>query len=210
MFAKSVMIPKEKCITIETTESLQMALDLLEKNQIDALPVLENGVYKGISNRYIAYRAFYYSGQNKEEFQMKTSLMDVVTREDIHLSIDAVFEDSLILLNDFPIIAVVEEDNQFLGLVTRYDIMDQFRSAFGMDRPGVRITFTSVETKGQIARVSDIIQKFHESVISLVTFDESDKLLRRIVLKIEKRDNIQKFLNELDRSGFRVLHMEED
>jgi len=210
MFAKSVMIPKEKCITIETTESLQMALDLLEKNQIDALPVLENGVYKGILNRYIAYRAFYYSGQNKEEFQMKTSLMDVVTREDIHLSIDAVFEDSLILLNDFPIIAVVEEDNQFLGLVTRYDIMDQFRSAFGMDRPGVRITFTSVETKGQIARVSDIIQKFHESVISLVTFDESDKLLRRIVLKIEKRDNIQKFLNELDRSGFRVLHMEED
>ncbi|WP_075617655.1 CBS domain-containing protein [Paenisporosarcina indica] len=209
MFAKSVMIPKEKCITIETTESLQTALDLLEKNQIDALPVLENGIYKGILNRYIAYRAFYYCGLSKDEFQAQTSLMDVVTREDIYLNIEAVFEDSLILLNDFPIIAVVEE-NQFLGLVTRFDIMDQFRSAFGMDRPGVRITFTSVETKGQIARVSDIIQKFHESVISLVTFDESDKLLRRIVLKIEKRDNIQKFLNELDRSGFRVLHMEED
>jgi CBS domain-containing protein len=135
--------------------------------------------------------------------------MDVVTREEIYLSIDDVFEDSLLQLNDFPIIAVVEE-NRFLGLVTRFDIMDQFRSAFGMDRPGVRITFTSVETEGRIARVGDIIQKFHESVISLVTFDESDKLLRRIVLKIEKRDNIQKFLKELDRSGFRVLHMEED
>lgn len=209
MFAKSVMIPKEKCITIETTESLQTALDLLEKNQIDALPVLENGIYKGILNRYMAYRAFYYSGLSKDDFQAQTSLKDVVTREDIYLNIEAVFEDSLILLNDFPIIAVVE-GGQFLGLVTRFDIMDQFRSVFGMDRPGVRITFTSVETKGQIARVSDIIQKFHESVISFVTFDESDKLLRRIVLKIEKRDNIQKFLNELDRSGFRVLHMEED
>jgi len=209
MFAKSVMIPKEKCISIQSTESLSSALELLEKNQIDALPVLENGVYKGILNRYIAYRAFYYSGQTREEFHAMTSLMDVVTKEDIYLSLEAVFEDSLILLNDFPIIAVVEE-GQFLGLVTRFDIMDQFRSAFGMDRPGVRITFTSVETEGRIARVSEIIQKFHESVISLVTFDESDKLLRRIVLKIEKRDNIQKFLNELDRSGFRVLHMEED
>lgn len=209
MFAKSVMIPKEKCITIETTESLQSALDLLEKSQIDALPVLENGIYRGILNRYIAYRAFYYSGLTKEEFQLQTSLMDVVTREEIYLSMESVFEESLIQLNDFPIIAVVEEE-QFMGLVTRYDIMDQFRSVFGMNQPGVRITFTSVETVGQIARVSDIIQKFHESVISLVTFDESDKLLRRIVLKIEKRDNIQKFLNELDRSGFRVLHMEED
>jgi ACT domain-containing protein len=88
--------------------------------------------------------------------------------------------------------------------------MEQFRGAFGMDKPGVRISFTSVETEGRIARVGDIIQKFHESVISLVTFDETDKLLRRIVLKIEKRDNVQKFLKELDKSGFRVLAIQED
>jgi CBS domain-containing protein len=209
MFAKSVMIPKEKCITIQTTESVQTALEVLEKNSIDALPVLEKGVYRGILNRYIAYRAFYFSGLSKDEFLATTSLMDVVTREDTYLSIDDVFENSLVQLNDFPIIAVVEE-NKFLGLVTRYDTMEQFRGAFGMDKPGVRISFTSVETEGRIARVGDIIQKFHESVISLVTFDETDKLLRRIVLKIEKRDNVQKFLKELDKSGFRVLDIQED
>jgi CBS domain-containing protein len=209
MFAKSVMIPKEKCISIQSTESVQTALEVLEKNSIDALPVLEKGVYKGILNRYIAYRAFYFSGLSKEEFLTTTSLLDVVTREDIYLSIDDVFENSLIQLNNFPIIAVVEE-GKFLGLVTRYDTMEQFRGAFGMDKPGVRISFTSVETEGRIARVGDIIQKFHESVISLVTFDETDKLLRRIVLKIEKRDNVQKFLKELDKSGFRVLDIQED
>ncbi len=209
MFAKSVMIPKEKCISIQSTESVQTALEVLEKNSIDALPVLEKGVYKGILNRYIAYRAFYFSGLSKEEFLATTSLMDVVTREDTYLSIDDVFENSLIQLNNFPIIAVVEE-NKFLGLVTRYDTMEQFRGAFGMDKPGIRISFTSVETEGRIARVGDIIQKFHESVISLVTFDETDKLLRRIVLKIEKRDNVQKFLKELDKSGFRVLDIQED
>ncbi|WP_017380378.1 CBS domain-containing protein [Paenisporosarcina sp. TG-14] len=209
MFAKSVMISKEKCISIQSSESLQDALALLEKNQIDALPVLEDGLYKGILNRYLAYQAYYDSGLTKEDFLKKASIMDIVSRADIYLSIEDVFENSLIQLNDFPIIAVVE-GNQFLGLVTRYDTMNQFRSAFGMDKPGVRITFTSVEIEGRIARVGDIIQKFHESVISLVTFDESDKLLRRIVLKIEKRDNVQKFLKELDRSGFRVLHIKED
>ncbi len=209
MFAKSVMIPKEKCISIQSTESVQTALEVLEKNSIDALPVLDKGVYKGILNRYIAYRAFYFSGLSKEEFLTTTSLLDVVTREDIYLSIDDVFENSLIQLNNFPIIAVVEE-GKFLGLVTRFDTMEQFRGAFGMDKPGIRISFTSVETEGRIARVGDIIQKFHESVISLVTFDETDKLLRRIVLKIEKRDNVQKFLKELDKSGFRVLDIQED
>jgi len=209
MFAKSVMIPKEKCISIQTTESVHTALEVLEKNQIDALPVLENGIYRGLLNRYIVYRAFYFSGLSKDEFLSTTSLLDVVSKEDTFLSIDDVFENSLVQLNDFPIIAVVEE-NKFLGLVTRYDTMEQFRGAFGMDKPGVRISFTSVETEGRIARVGDIIQKFHESVISLVTFDETDKLLRRIVLKIEKRDNVQKFLKELDKSGFRVLDIQED
>ncbi len=209
MFAKSVMIPKEKCISIQSKDSLVAALELLENQQIDALPVVDNGLYKGILNRYMVYRACYYSGLSKEEFLTSTSLMDVITREDIYLSIEDVFEKSLVQLNDFPIIAVVEE-SRFLGIVTRYDIMEQFKSAFGMNRKGVRITFTSVETEGRITRIADIIQKFHESVISIVTFDESDKLLRRIVLKIEKRDNVQKFLKELDRSGFRVLHIEED
>lgn len=209
MFAKSVMIPKEKCITIQSTDSVLEALELLEKNQIDAIPVLDKGQYKGILNRYIAYRAFFYSGLTKDEFFEKTLLVDILTREDIYLKIEDVFESSLIQLNDFPIIAVVEE-GKFLGIVTRYDTMHQFRGAFGMDREGVRITFTSVETEGRISRLGDIIQKFHESVISLVTFDETDKLLRRIVLKIEKRNNLQKFLKELDRSGFRVLHIEED
>lgn len=209
MFAKSVMIPKEKCITLQTSDSIPEALEILEKNQIDAIPVLENGQYKGILNRYIAYRAFYYSGLSKEEFLQKTLLVDVLTKEDTFLSMEDVFEKSLIELNDFPIIAVVEE-GKFLGLVTRYDMMHQFRSAFGMNRPGIRITFSSSESEGRISKLGDVIQKFHESVISLVTFDETDKLLRRIVLKIEKRDNVQKFLKELDRAGFRVLHMEED
>ncbi|MFX3673968.1 MAG: HPP family protein [Paenisporosarcina sp.] len=209
MFAKSVMIPKEKCITLQTSDSIPEALEMLEKNQLDAIPVLENGQYKGILNRYIAYRAFYYSGLTKEEFLQKTLLVDILTKQDIHLSLEDVFEKSLVELNDFPIIAVVEGE-KFLGLVTRYDMMHQFRSAFGMDRAGIRITFSSSETEGRIAKLGDVIQKYHESVISLVTFDETDKLLRRIVLKIEKRDNVQKFLKELDRSGFRVLHMEED
>lgn len=64
--------------------------------------------------------------------------------------------------------------------------------------------------EGRIARLANIIQQYHESVISLVTFDETDKLVRRIILKIEKRDNVDKFINTLEDSGFRVLNITED
>ncbi|WP_327063187.1 hypothetical protein [Jeotgalibacillus soli] len=79
-----------------------------------------------------------------------------------------------------------------------------------MHKKGVRIALTSVETEGIISQLADNIHQFHESVISLVTFDETDKLVRRIVLKIEKKDNVDRFLQKLNKSGFRILDIKED
>jgi CBS domain-containing protein len=209
MFVKSTMVKKENCYSVKLSDSVQVGLDLLEKHSVDALPVVENGQYKGIFTWYHAYRAFFHSGKSKEDFVETTKVSDVVVNQDVHLNINDVYEKALVELSDFPIIAVVE-GSEFLGIVTRYDVVNQLQSAFGIHKPGFRITFTSVESEGRIGRLGEIIEKFKESVISLVTFDETDKLVRRIVLKIEKKDNIERFLKELEKSGFRVLDVHED
>jgi hypothetical protein len=66
------------------------------------------------------------------------------------------------------------------------------------------------ETEGRIVRLSEIAHQFHEYIISLVTFDETDKLVRRIVMKIEKKDNIDRFAKKLEEYGFRILSIQED
>jgi hypothetical protein len=123
---------------------------------------------------------------------------------------DAVFENTLLLVKDRPLIAVTDHGGDLLGIITRSDILSQFQSAFGMKVKGVRISFTSVETEGRIARLSEITRQFHENIISLATFDETDKLVRRIVMKVEKKQNMDKFLKKLEQSGFRILSIHED
>ncbi|WP_335869750.1 CBS domain-containing protein [Bacillus sp. 2205SS5-2] len=210
MYVKSVMIPKNKCFNINKGESVQSALAVLETNSLDGIPVLDGEYYLGILTRYNVYQNYFDSGQAKEDYLLQTKVEDIATLQEKFIEHDEIFERTLVELKELPIIAVVDEERHFLGLVTRFDVMNQFQSAFGMQQNGVRITFTSVETEGRIARLSEIIKQFHESVISLVTFDDSDKLLRRIVLKIEKKDNIEKFTQKLERSGFRILHINED
>ncbi|MFD1030889.1 CBS domain-containing protein [Metaplanococcus flavidus] len=209
MFVKSAMIRKEKCYTVSPGESVQVGLDLLEKYSVDALPVIEGTEFKGIFTWYHAYKAFFNSGKNKEDYIMSTKVEDILVNEDVLLSVEDVYEKALVELSDFPIIAVVEE-GEFLGIITRFDLVNQLQSAFGMKKPGYRITFTAVESEGRIGRLGEVIEKYKESVISLVTFDETDKLVRRIVLKIRKKDNIDKFVKELEKSGFRVLDISED
>ena len=209
MFVKSVMIRKEKCYTVKPEDSVKVGLDLLEKFSVDALPVIEGTEFKGIFTWYHAFKAFFNAGTSKEEYISSTKIKDVLVNEDVFLSLGDVYEKALVEVSDFPIIAVVEE-GEFLGIVTRFDLVNQLQSAFGMKQSGYRITFTSVESEGRIGRLGELIEKYKESVISLVTFDETDKVVRRIVLKIRKKDNVNKFVKELEKSGFRVLDISED
>jgi CBS-domain-containing membrane protein len=209
MFVKSIMIPKYKCITVQQDETLQSVLEKLDGNEIDGVPVLDGDKYVGVVTRHGIYHEFFNAGGQKDDFLQSNYAKDILTLQDQILHGIEVFETTLVKLKDIPLMAVIDENGKFQGAVTRSDALDQFQSAFGVHREGVRIAFTSVETEGRIARLADIAHQFHEHIISLVTFDETDKLVRRIVMKIEKKDNIDKFVKKLEESGFRILDIHE-
>ena len=75
MFVKSVMIPKEKCLTIHGNASVLEALNELEAKDIDALPIIEDGKYKGMFNKYLLYKAFFYSDTDKDTFLKQTKVI---------------------------------------------------------------------------------------------------------------------------------------
>ena len=204
------MIPKHECITSQENNTLKEALESLEKYQIDGLPILNGEKYVGVATRFNIYESYFQSDKQKNEYLTTTYVKDIASHQDKFLEGGELFEKTLLDLKDFPLLAVVDVNKNFLGVVTRSDVISSFESAFGVNRPGVRIAFTSVETEGRIARLSEIAHQFHEHIISLVTFDETDKLVRRIVMKIEKKDNIDKFTKRLEDHGFRILSIQED
>jgi CBS-domain-containing membrane protein len=204
------MIPKHECFIAQEDVTLKEALERLEKHQIDGIPVLNGDQYLGVVTRNNIYENSFFSDKQKDEYLTSTVVKDIATHQDKFLEGGELFEKTLLDLKDFPLLAVVDSNKKFLGVVTRSDVISSFESAFGVNRPGVRIAFTSVETEGRIARLSEIAHQFHEHIISLVTFDETDKLVRRIVMKVEKKDNIEKFTKKLEEHGFRILSIQED
>lgn len=210
LFVKSVMKNLSECIYVDINDSVKAALEKLENNAIDAVPVLDNGKYEGIVTRASIYEGFFDFSGNKEDFLNDKKVSEVSILRDLFVTESGVFEHVLVKLKDSPIVAVVGENNRFKGIVTRFDALEQFQSAFGTKKKGIRIAFSSVETEGRIAKLAKITQQFHENIISLATFDETDKLVRRIVMKVEKSENIDKFVEKLEESGFRILDIVED
>lgn len=209
MFVKSIMIPKHECIMVDSNDTVQTALDKLIKYDIDSLPVTSNGIYEGILTRFGIYEEYFNSSMEKEEFMNSTKAGDIARRKDVYFHGEEIFEDVFLTLKSYSIVAVVDEQQHFVGIVTRFDVLEQFRSSFGVGKSGVRIAVACMEAEGQIAKLSDLSKVYHENIISLSTFDETDKFVRRIVLKVEKTKNLDKFLQKLEQSGFKILHIQE-
>ncbi|WP_349769299.1 CBS domain-containing protein [Bacillus sp. NTK071] len=210
MYVRSAMKTIRETVYVNDDTKLSETLQLLKEREIDGVPVIKGNKYVGIVTFNRIYKAYFKSDvTDKEKFLNETSAGDIAYQKDVTVDQEAVFETTLLLAKNAPLIAVVDDNQNFIGIITRSDILDQFQSAFGMRKPGIRIAFASSETEGRIARLAKIAKKFHENIISLSTFDESNQNVRRIVMKIEKSENLDQFIAKLEQNGFKVLDIKE-
>ncbi|MDO6655346.1 CBS domain-containing protein [Anaerobacillus sp. 1_MG-2023] len=210
MYVRSAMKPIRETVYVNHDTKLDETLKLLKDREIDGVPVIQGTKYVGIVTFNRIYKAFFKSdATDKEMFLRETNAGDIAFQKNVTVNQEEVFENTLLLAKNAPLVAVVDQKEDFIGIITRSDILDQFQSAFGMRKPGIRIAFASSETEGRIARLAKIAKSFHENIISLSTFDESNQNVRRIVMKIEKKENIDQFIAKLEQNGFKVLDIKE-
>ncbi|WP_138416909.1 CBS domain-containing protein [Aquibacillus sediminis] len=211
MFVRSIMKPSYKCIVSSSNQQIGDVLSKLDKYEIQATPIVDDQTFMGMISRQIIYRAFFHSELDKGAFLEQKLSDTLLTNQDLYIDEDEVFEKTLPIFKDFPILAVANKDKNFLGIISRFDVLEQFESAFGAKKKGLRIAFTSEESEGRVARLADIIDQLHANIISITSFDETDKLARRIVIKINHVDhpNMQKIKRKFEKSGFRILDIKE-
>lgn len=205
MFVKSIIIPKQRVFSVEKGTTVGEALSFLEEKKIDGVPVLDGHSYLGLVTRWSIYESGFKSELSHSEFFEQVKVEEITIKKNHHIDDSDVFEETLLKVKDVPFIAVLDGNDHFVGIVTRFDVLEQFQSAFGMKHKGIRIAFSSIEVEGRLARLAKITQDFHQNIISLATFDETDKLVRRIVMRIDPSSEVEKYLKRLEKNGFTIL-----
>ncbi|WP_408006558.1 HPP family protein [Pseudalkalibacillus sp. A8] len=150
MFVKSIMIPKAKAYVVESTDTLKDVLHKLDQYQIDGMPVVNGNKYTGIITLNRIYKAFFESGAEREKFLSSTVAGDIADYKDDFIDEEEIFEKILLIVKDRPLVAVVDESCDLKGVITRYDTLEQFQSAFGMNRKGVRISSPHQKQKAEL------------------------------------------------------------
>lgn len=205
MLVKALMLHKEELITATPEDSLKTALDRINERSFLSIPVVDGRKFAGVISRERIFEEYFEIGGNREDYLNNTKIRKII-RADIP-SIrpqDEIEKAAQALINyGIPFVAVINDIDEFEGIITHYTIFKEFLSILGMDR-GKRLSVIAYDIPGQIAKLSEIIARHGGDIISFVVLDPKIKTeVKEIVVRI-KADNYSEIVNSVSKAGFRV------
>lgn len=207
MFIKNYLLPKSRLTAVFLDETLDSATKKLNEGNFLSLPVFdtpEMDNFVGILMKEAIYRA-YFEGENmsREDFLKKT-VREIYSDqfEKIHENDPIEKASSLLGSIGTPFLPVFNWEETFVGIVTHYALFNAYTVLFGLGK-GERIVVTIFDIPGQLARLTNVIQKAGVNIVSLVLDDPEILDIQQVFLTVETSD-LNALIEKLTAEGFRV------
>ena len=207
MYVSNLMVSKEDLVTVTRDDSIQFALDLIEKNDFLSVPIVEKNRFYGVITKELIFRYFYKLSNEKGQI---ISLLEYKVKEVMTTGLPVVYLNDLVesaanllYVNKAVFVAVLDESGEFKGIITHRNIFEEFTSLFGLNK-GNRIAVTAHDIPGQILKLTKIISESGGDIISCVVEDPKSKLaVKEIVIRVET-ENFKHIVHKVENAGFRV------
>ena len=210
MFIRNCITNVADLVTIHESESIGNALDLFNKNRLKSAPVIkENGSYAGILSKEKLFELMELNVAKSFEDLKKlpvSEATDIINP----LNLDSRFEETFPIIVRYPFVPIIDENNQFLGIVKRKEITQALESSFGVDVAGLRLLIGTAELEGRLEKILEITHQLHLNVITAVAFDAGDRFNRRVLLKVKHNNQKEELIHRLQKHGFSILTVHED
>ncbi len=179
-------------ITVTTDTGVYEALDLMRKNRIRRLPVLDRkGKLVGIvSEKDLLYAspspATSLSIYELRYLLSKLKVSQVMSSPVITVRENGTLEEASRIMVDNKVGGLpVTRGDQVVGIITETDIFKIFLVMLGARQPGIRITIRVPDVKGELQAVTGAIATAGGNIVSLGTITGKIPGVARILVKVQ-------------------------
>jgi acetoin utilization protein AcuB len=205
MLIKALMLSKENLETVSPEDSIELALKKINEKNFLSIPVVNNTKFIGVISKQKVYEEYFEICGDKEEY-VKTTKVCELMRCDIPMlkPYDEIEKASYTLeIYGVPFVAVVDDNEEFQGIITHHAIFKEFADIFGINR-GKKLSIISYDLPGQIAKLAEVIHRYNGDIISLVILDPKVKTdVKEVVIRV-RTDNFVETVDAIRNAGFRV------
>ena len=204
MFIRDLYVEKPLVITTSKERTIEEVLTIFKESGYRCIPAIdEMGNYEGMIYKIHLKEYVYEEGGDKKE-----TIEKLLKHQNEYLDEDSSFVVALSKIKALPFLSVVK-DNKLIGILTHSRVMGVIEDALGKATGGFNITISTLEATGMIEKLMKILK--NENIEGLFTLDNGSKLMRRVVLTINKeksKKELEELQKKIEKAGFRVLHID--
>ncbi len=208
MFVKNKMTTNP--FTVSPDNNVPEAHEIMKEHGIKRLPVIKNGKLVGIVSKEDILKA---SPSQATTFSInevtyllsKTKISQIMKKNPISISPDALLEEAALLMRDNAIgfLPVVEND-KLVGIITESDIFDSFIEMLAFRDPGTRLTIEADDEPGILANLTGIFGN-HGANITHVAVYRGSSGKSSVVIGVNSL-NTAEMEKSIEEQGFRILY----
>ena len=183
---------------LKVTDDAHKAIVWMEEFRCNHLPVVDEGELRGFISEEIILES--------NDIEKDLSAFDLVAR-DCFVRLDSHFYDILKVAGDnkLQIVAVVNEEQQYSGVITVQDMMTSFAQTASVQMPGGILVLSMDLIDYSLAEICRYIEENNAKVISsTMTEDPMDKGKIKLTLKINQLD-LKRIVATLERFNYRII-----
>jgi acetoin utilization protein AcuB len=183
---------------LKYNDPVQKALQWMEELRVNQLPVIHQHEYKGLVSEEVIYQ------QNDQNATMAD--LDLICTN-VYVSAEQHFYEILRLSNLYGIqvIAVVGENEHFLGVVTVNDVINAFAASVSMQEPGGILVFLLDKRDYSLTEISRLVESNNAKILSTyITDDKQDFNKLRVTIKINSTD-LNRIVATFERFNYRIV-----
>jgi acetoin utilization protein AcuB len=186
-------------ITIEATEPMQQAINLLLENHIGMLPVMEEGKLAGIVTDRDLKRASPSDAtlMDIQQVMYHLSRLEVgaiMSRYPITVPDDFTIEEAaeVLLNNGISGCPVVDASGEIKGIITKNDLFKALISLSGLVKRGIQFGFVVEDRPGSIKELTDVLRGYDARLVSIMSsYEKAPEGYRNVFIRAFNLDREQ-------------------
>lgn len=207
MIFSSLIKTKDKLTTLPETATLEEALSVLEDTGFRCVPVLDKSgrIFRGNIYKMHLYR---HKSRNGDMSLPVTSLLKNATK---FVSINSAFFSVFFAMRDLPYIAILNEENQFYGILTHNSMLRMLAEGWNVNNGSYVLTVTTPDERGSLMTATKEITRYCQ-IVNVLSFDPEHTSLKQVLFTLPAdvdHDKMVKVVRRLQKKGFQVSEIED-
>lgn len=199
-----LLIKSSDMLTLSEDMNCLEAVDLMEDFGVRNAPILDSTgrIYRGNIYRYHIYKHKFH---NPESDLTKTPVTHFLKNATKFVHIDDTFLQLIFSIQDLPYIAVLSDENSFMGVIRHSDMMNYMAEAWQLQDIKYILEINSYGRKGDLHKLTRFINRFTDITAAITqkatSFDTDTKLMLALPKDIDEV-NFTALLKALTRRGY--------